>query len=68
MSLNLGKNEAGQAKGEGGAVILNRVVRRGLTEIVTFEKRPKEDEGENQLILRGRVSQVEEMSSAKALR
>lgn len=32
QSLNLEKHKGGQVRGEGGVVILNRVVRRGLTD------------------------------------
>ena len=36
-----------KARGEGGLVVLNRVVWAGLTEKVVSEKRPEEGEGEN---------------------
>lgn len=43
------RNRAGKGELGRGAEILNRVVRGGLTEMVTFEQRPEEGEGRSKM-------------------
>lgn len=51
-----------------GLAILNRMVRKDLTEKLTFEETADGDEGVDRLIFGGRWFQAEGTASAKALR